>query len=174
MAIKLYRGSDKDLAEYHTLEETGAAVDLTTATAIDGCYKLDSGTYHSLYRKRTGDISIGLPTVVITDTSDLVVGMQVRGTGIPTGTTILSLVANTSVTLTDNATVTQVGATLKFGNIEVPGSPTNYSITHLFKANTASFKINATASIGYTYVLSGNTLKGSSGAILNVVADPCA
>jgi hypothetical protein len=62
----------------------------------------------------TGDITSANATVLNVDTTDLEVGMFVRGTGIPTSTAILTVGA-TSIVLTKNATATTVGVSLDFG-----------------------------------------------------------
>lgn len=61
----------------------------------------------------TGDTTNGNATITaITDTSALDVGMLIRGAGIPSGAVIVSIVANTSITLDQNATATATGVTL--------------------------------------------------------------
>lgn len=53
---------------------------------------------------RSGTLTSGSADVTLADLSSLVVGMTVKGTGIPTGTTILSL-GTGNITLSANATV---------------------------------------------------------------------
>lgn len=55
---------------------------------------------------RDGDLVAGSPTVSNIDTVGLVAGMGVKGDGVPDGTTILSIVNATSLTLSANATDT--------------------------------------------------------------------
>lgn len=53
----------------------------------------------------TGNRTSGSPTLTgIADTTGLAIGQRVTGTGIPAGSKILSIVANTSITLDHNAT----------------------------------------------------------------------
>ena len=53
-----------------------------------------------------GTLTLGSATVTdITSTTGLAVGETITGTGIPTGTTILSIINGTSITLSANATV---------------------------------------------------------------------
>ncbi len=53
---------------------------------------------------KTGNRTSGSPTLTgIADTTGLAIGQRVFGTGIPTGAKILSIVPNTSITLTANA-----------------------------------------------------------------------
>lgn len=54
----------------------------------------------------SGTLAIGSPVILVADTSRLVVGEAVSGTGIPAGSTILSIVANVSITISANATAT--------------------------------------------------------------------
>ncbi len=55
----------------------------------------------------TGDISSGFPTVLnIPSTAGMVPGLSITGTGIPVGTTIISVDSATQVTMSANATAT--------------------------------------------------------------------
>jgi hypothetical protein len=55
---------------------------------------------------RDGNLVADSPTVSNIDTSGLMVGMGVRGDGVPDGTTILNIINGTSLTLSANATDT--------------------------------------------------------------------
>ena len=60
----------------------------------------------------TGDISTGQPDILnVSSMAGLQLGQLVTGTGIPANTTIIGL-SGTTVTLSNNATVTQVGQAL--------------------------------------------------------------
>lgn len=62
----------------------------------------------------TGDTNSNTTVSNISDTSSLEVGMFVRGSGIPDGTTVAAIGAN-SVTLSQAATATASGVSLAFG-----------------------------------------------------------
>lgn len=74
-----------------------------------------SGTFQNLNLTLLGDISSGSPTVNgFTTTSQLKNGMSITGTGIPTNTTISSVIDNTSITISNNATASTTGVSLVF------------------------------------------------------------
>lgn len=54
----------------------------------------------------------GINTIYLADTSDMAIGMQVEGTGIPNGSTITAIVANTQITISNNTTAAIAGATI--------------------------------------------------------------
>ena len=66
-------------------------------------------------------------TVTTGDTSSLVVGMEVRGAGIPTGATIDSIVVDTSFELSVVATATADPVTLTFGPLYL-GTGTDFAL----------------------------------------------
>ena len=57
-------------------------------------------------------LTSGSPSVTVSSTANLLPGMAVSGTGIPAGTTVASIPSATSLTLTQNATVTSSATTL--------------------------------------------------------------
>jgi len=65
----------------------------------------------------------------MTTTAGVLVGMYVSGTGIPTGTTVTSIVANTSVVLSQAATTTASAVSIQFYS----GSQTAYRILWGFR-----------------------------------------
>lgn len=68
----------------------------------------------------TGGFTAGSATVTVSDTSNLWVGQAITaGVVVPTGATIVSLVANTSITLSQNATVTGSFPFQAIGNVIV-------------------------------------------------------
>lgn len=84
------------------MAQTGAAVSRTTYAAL----------FAVMTASFVGTITSGSPTITgVATTNAIWVGMPISGPGIPAGATILSLVANTSVTLSANATATTAGAT---------------------------------------------------------------
>ena len=66
------------------------------------------------------------PTVTMSSTTGLQVGMLVSGTGIPTGTVVDSIVANTSVGLSKDATATGSNVSLTFKHPLSEGSGISY------------------------------------------------
>ena len=75
---------------------------------------------------RTGTTTSSSPTVLMANTSGLTVGAAVEGSAIPAGTTVLSFVVNTSVTLSQNATSTVTGPLVFFPWGNGDGSTTFY------------------------------------------------
>lgn len=64
----------------------------------------------------TGNTSSGSAVITsVADTSDIVLGSYLFGSGIPTGAAVASFVTNTSVTMTLNATATATGVTITQG-----------------------------------------------------------
>lgn len=61
-----------------------------------------------------GDTTSSSPTIVMANTSGIAAGQYVTGTGIPANTRVLSVIANTSVTISNNATATNTGVSLTF------------------------------------------------------------
>jgi len=78
----------------------------TITTTGDGGVSLTEVTF-------TGTTTNASAVVTVANTTGLIVGMTVFGTGMQGGTTILSIVANTSITLSKNATAS--GATSLLG-----------------------------------------------------------
>lgn len=92
-----------------------------------------------------GDLTSGSPIVTnIVDTSLIDTGMQVTGTGIPAGTTVLSVDSGTQVTLTQNATATGTNAL----------TYTTPDADILFNDN--NFSVGSTISIASGTITAGN------------------
>ncbi len=86
----------------------GAPTGFTITTTVQGAGE------NSTLVSRAGDVSSGSPTITnISSTADLEIGMYVSGTGIATGSKILSKTA-TTITLTINATATNAGVTVTY------------------------------------------------------------
>lgn len=82
----------------------------------------------------TGTLTSGSPTIAVTSTAGLWVGQQVNGLGIPINSKIISIVANTSITLDQNATVTgtvtfSVAGTIIVMSANATATANNVSIT---------------------------------------------
>lgn len=83
---------------------------------------------------------INTPTVTLTSTSGLGVGMFVVGTGIPNNTRILSVVANTSFTMSANATATSATAINVLANyFDVNTTVSSVTNATTFVVNNAAF-----------------------------------
>lgn len=70
----------------------------------------------------TGNLTSGSPTILaVSSFTDVFVGQEVTGTGIPAGTLIQSVNSSAgSITLTENATTTQTGVSLSFYSVGQP------------------------------------------------------
>lgn len=66
----------------------------------------------------TAGTTSGSPTLTVADTSGLIKGMVVAGTGVPVGSVITAIVSNTSVTISANATATG-------SNVSMTGTESN-------------------------------------------------
>ena len=102
----------------------------------------------------------GSPTVTVSNTTGLVVGMFVTGTGIPNGSRIISIVANTSFTLSSNATATSSTAIDVLANY-LNANTTISSITNstTFVVNNAAFYSASALTLDATTVNHGFALK---------------
>lgn len=81
-------------------------VQIGRSTAIDGYVPVVS---------ITGDLTSTSPTVTGTDTTNLIRGVQVTGTGIPAGTTVQAIDSPTQFTMSNNATATGAAVAITFG-----------------------------------------------------------
>jgi hypothetical protein len=78
-------------------------------------YDNGSGTFATFKFTLTGDTTNTSTTVsALSTTANMVVGMFVSGTGIPSNTTISSITNNTTIVLSQAATATNTGVTLTF------------------------------------------------------------
>lgn len=95
------------------------------------------------------DTTISDPTLTVEDSSVLSVGMAVSGTGIPALTTILAIVDPTTITLSDDATVTgtdDITFSLdQNGDLDAPGLENEYE--NFENGNFSQFNQNLILSI---------------------------
>jgi autotransporter-associated beta strand protein len=91
---------------------TGAPITGSTSLVKSGTGTLTLNVPQHTLTNST--ITSGSPTVTVTSTANLLPGMTVTGTGIPTGATILALFNATTLTLSQNATATSTTTTLVF------------------------------------------------------------
>ncbi len=87
----------------------------------------------------------GNATIPVSDTSALAVGQTVTGTGIPAGVTILSIVNNTSITLSTGSGVVAGTNFLTFGNTNGVEAFRTYNNTNNIDASAAGDTLNLTA-----------------------------
>lgn len=80
------------------------------ATLKRGTLRLD--TVDTYVLGTVGDILLDSNQVIVSDTTNLVEGLSVLGLGIPSGTTILSIIGNT-ITLSNTATETNLGVSVE-------------------------------------------------------------
>jgi len=94
----------------------------------------------------TGDTTNGSPTVSNITTTDLSIGMTVTGTGIPADTRISDIPTATTITLSKDATATNVGVSLTFGQ-EL--ADTDYASLQLASNSTAAALYEALKTLAY-------------------------
>lgn len=162
--ITIFRGADRKI-------RIPTNLDLTLATMIEVCFTQDTGKYHALFLAKTGDIAIGSPTVANINITNLAVGQEVQGAGIPVNTFIQTIGVG-SITLTNNATATTTGLALSIGNVSLLDAANGLMRVKLYGADTATFKKSATT-IGFTFLINGFTTKGVSDPVLDIQDDPC-
>ncbi len=106
--------SDRQGVHDQLLDLKKAVVDM--ANTQYGDQYIFGGTNNTVppFKLKSGDLLAGSPTVSNIDVTNLSVGMQMYGTGIPVGTTIAAVTAGppASVTLSQNATATAVASSI--------------------------------------------------------------
>jgi len=106
---------------------------------------------------RTGNISTGSNTVNnLSSTTNVVKGMAVTGTGIPVGT-IITNISGTTLTLSQSATATQVGASLTI----IPVVEALLSDTYIQMSNTLILQYTGTTT-GPGFSVTGDLASGSN------------
>lgn len=100
-----------------------------------GIQSLHIGT---LTASTTASITTGSPNITVTNATGLVVGQLVVGTGIPSGTTVLT-VSGTAVTLSQDATATNASVALDFATVSWQDVPmaNYYAVAQGVAANVA-------------------------------------
>lgn len=107
-----------------------------------------------------GSTTTGSPVVTMTSTAGLAPGMTLTGTGVPAGSTILSVDSSTQVTLTQNSTATAAGT------ITFAGSTTNMTIHSVIADNGLGNSVQFVKSGAGTLILSGNNTY-TGGTVIN-------
>lgn len=122
--LKVYNGTSFVATGISDALPIGTVTSFAGVTPPAGCLMADGSsylrtTYPDLFTAITttvvGSGASGQAVITTTDTSKLAVGYQVESavTGIPFGSTILSIVANTSFTISANLTATLTNATVR-------------------------------------------------------------
>jgi microcystin-dependent protein len=104
------------------LSATGAAISRSTYSTL----------FSAITAPATGTVTSGSAVITsVPSTQTMWVGMPISGPGIPLSATILSIVANTSITMSINATATTSGATLAICPFGVGDGSTTFNVPDL-------------------------------------------
>jgi hypothetical protein len=107
----------------------------------------------------TGNLNATTTISGIPSTAGISTGAQVTGTGIPPGTTVVTIISATSLALSQAATATATGVALKFvnfSNFTTTGTTNSYSTTGTTDGSTTSI----TASPSTSSILIGMPVTG--------------
>lgn len=112
----------------------------------------------------TGSLTSGSATIIVASTSNIYVGQLVTGTGVPSGTYVLSTNTSAStVALTQNATNTASGVSLSFFSIGQPFQNTSNSQEYFCAENGwTSTGVQGSGTTGYLPKFTGTTSIGDS------------
>jgi hypothetical protein len=123
---------------------------------------LPTGSYFYTYAKsselgngfaiiRSGDTHSSTTIDGLAKTSDLVVGMAVSGSGIPTGATIATIASSTSITISAAATTTVADGDIVFKDVLLHYvTRTGGTISHFFSGTLSANEIRATDGLLYS------------------------
>jgi hypothetical protein len=178
MSILLYKGSERYLNININSGSSNDPIDLTNANSISCCIQ----TLELTYLKKTGSVTSGSNVVTAIDVTGVVLGDDVKGTGIPDGAYVTAIGANTltlnmlnssGVEVVANATATVVAGTIGVGQVQIVDPIIGKIKIHVKPAASATLVKNPKTDIGYTFQIGGFISKAKSAAILNVQDDPC-
>ena len=114
----------------------------------------------------TGTLTSGLPTVTgLSSTTGLVAGQNISGTGIPSGTTILSVNSSTAITLSAEATASGSQSLTALTN-DANGKPYDFSIQLPFTLTNGTIELGVIV----VDVLSGNASPLSNPVTVAIVS----
>lgn len=167
---------------------TGMIADFVAPVAPAGWLELDgstvsTSTFSALYSVMTistsGTRTNGSATITsIPDTSTFKVGYFVFGTGITSGTTILTIDSPTQITMSANATSSGSSTfavspwLLNTGTIKLPDVTTNGRYRRSRTSTTAVGQVQADQNQAHTHSLSVTGTTDSQGAHTHTVTDP--
>jgi len=144
------------LAKLDTLATTLATDINTQHSALNEAFDLNANQGINFFNQsytKTGDITAGSDTVIISDVTNLTDGMQVTGTGIPIGTFIGAIAAGSFTLVNAKGDAVKATATV--------------SVTTLtFDGTAAAFSINSSMS---TYTVAASSQNSNAGDNLNAV-----
>lgn len=114
--------------------------------------KLDNLSNFTVASKTTSaNAVVALPTgVTYPNFNNVYVGSTVTGSGIPSGTTVLTKTSNSSLTLSANATATADPATLTFsGPIPILAGTSDYALPYLMKKPSYARLVTGATTLQY-------------------------
>lgn len=160
-------------ASVSTSSFTGMIADFTWPVVQDGWLELDgsdisTSTYGGLYDvmtiQMTGTRVSGSPTITsLSSTSNMRVGYYVFGTGIASGTTILSINSGTQITLSGNAassgtaTVVVSPWLLNTGTIKLPDVSTAGRYRRSRTSSTRVGELQDSQNLAHTHAVTGTS-----------------
>lgn len=109
---------------------------------------------------RTGTVTVGSNVLTMASTTSILAGMPVRGSGLPTGTTVSSVTNSTTLQLSNNATASS--------SVTVTGTPSATTSTMTVTSATG-LAVGMTVSGPY---MNGATITGISGTTLTLSQRP--
>jgi microcystin-dependent protein len=174
-------------ANVGTSSFTGMIADFPTPVAPTGWLECDGSvvsttTYSALYDVMTiqtnGTRISGNPIITsIASTSNMKAGYYVFGTGITSGTTILTVDSANQITLSGNAgssgtsTIVVSPWLLNTGTIKLPDVTTSGRYRRSRTSSTAVGQVQADQNKAHTHLVSGNTAAGTSHSHANFLTD---
>lgn len=165
-------------ADVGTASFTGMVADFVAPVAPSGWLECDgtvisTTTFSSLYAvmsiQSTGTRTNASPTVTsIASTTNFRVGYFVFGTGIASGTTIVSIDSSTQITLSNNASSSGTSAIavspwlLNTGTIKLPDLTTAGKFRRSRTSATKVGDLQANQNLAHTHAVTGNTANTSN------------
>lgn len=167
---------------------TGAIADFVTVEAPTGWLELDGSTiststfsalYAVLAKQTSGTRTNGSPIITsIADTSKFKIGYFVFGTGLTSGSIILSVDSGTQITISNNATSSGSAAfavspcTMNTGTITLPDLTTAGRFRRSRTSATVIGQVQADQNQAHTHSLSVTGTTDSQGSHTHSITDP--
>lgn len=124
MAVKFVQGAQKTLT-FRFRDSDDDPVDLTNYDVLNFCMPNADGLTDT-HKKRivlTGDIAITSPIIMNIDTTELMIGDLIAGTGITPGSLVLTVDSVTQLTMDQAALATTVALPIIAGDAVFNGNP---------------------------------------------------